>query len=152
MQITGPAAGNERMKTSADPTGAQVIGMLNNCAGGMTPWGTWLTAEENFNGYFMGEPPEGHAEAAQLQALRGGLARYGRGRFDPRFDISKEPNEPNRFGWIVEIDPMDPTSTPKKRTALGRCKHEGANRSSTATGGWSSTWATTSASTTSIGS
>ncbi len=127
MEITGPAAGHDRLKTTADPTGTKVLGMLNNCAGGITPWGTWLTCEENFNGYFWGKLADDHPEAAQLQALRRArqLATPGASIYD-RFDVDKEPNEPNRFGWMVEIDPFDPTSTPKKRTALGRFKHEGA--------------------------
>jgi secreted PhoX family phosphatase len=127
MSISGPAAGHDRMKTNADPTGTKVSGMLNNCAGATTPWGTWLTCEENFNGYFWSrkageEGPDGKA-----------LKRYGApgewynwGMVHERFDWAKEPNELNRFGWVVEIDPMDPTSVPKKRTAMGRFKHEGA--------------------------
>lgn len=128
MRMSGPAAGHERLKTSDDPTGTQVFGMLNNCAGGMTPWGTWLTCEENFNGYFA---PNGAADAQTPEGLA--LRRYGiKGewyawsKFINRFDVSKEPNEPNRFGWVVEIDPLDPTSMPVKRTAMGRFKHEGA--------------------------
>ncbi|HSK42202.1 MAG TPA: PhoX family phosphatase [Arenibaculum sp.] len=126
MDITGPAAGSDRMKTSADPSGTRVVGMVNNCAGGITPWGTWLSAEENFHGYFMGTLPEGHAEAAAFERYGVPGGWYNWGAHHDRFDISKEPNEPNRFGWIVEIDPTDPASTPKKRTALGRFKHEGA--------------------------
>jgi secreted PhoX family phosphatase len=126
MDITGPAAGHDRLKTAEDPTGARVVGMINNCAGGMTPWGTWLTAEENFHGYFTGALPEGHAEAANYKRYGVGSAEYGWGRFFKRHDIAAEPNAANRYGWMVEIDPYDPQSTPKKRTALGRFKHEGA--------------------------
>jgi uncharacterized protein len=125
MEITGPAAGHPRMQTAADPAGTQVLGMINNCAGGVTPWGTWVTAEENFHGYFTGALPDGHPETANHARLGVPDETYAWGKFHDRFDISKEPNEPNRFGWIVEIDPEDPTSTPKKRTALGRFKHEG---------------------------
>ncbi|MFD1746337.1 PhoX family protein [Rhizobium helianthi] len=126
MEITGPAAGHDRLKTSADPTGTKVFGTLNNCAGGVTPWGTYIMAEENFHGYFQGKLPEGHAEAANYKRYGVPEGSYEWGNFYDRFDLSKEPNEPNRFGWIVEVDAMDPTSTPKKRTALGRFKHEGA--------------------------
>ena len=127
MEITGPAAGHDRMKTKADPSGRRVNGMLNNCAGGLTPWGTWLTCEENFHGYFWGKVADDHPEAKSFK--RYGVAGnwYAWGKWYDRFDVAKEPNEANRFGWIVEIDPFDPTSTPRKRTALGRLKHEGAS-------------------------
>lgn len=127
MQITGPAAGHPLMMTGADPTGTKVLGMLNNCAGGVTPWGTWLTCEENVNYYFSNK------DAAAASPLAKAYIRYGvpEGfypwhRVDGRFDVGSEPNECHRFGWVVEIDPLDPASTPKKRTALGRFKHEGA--------------------------
>ncbi|QCO01711.1 PhoX family protein [Azospirillum argentinense] len=122
--ITGPAAGHALMKTSYDPTGTMVRGMLNNCSGGMTPWGTWLSAEENFNGYFWGKVEDGNPNAKVLKRYGFPGEWYNWGVYHDRFDIAKEPNESNRFGWIVEIDPYDPTSTPKKRTALGRFKHE----------------------------
>ena len=126
MEITGPAAGHPRLQTGEDPEGRRVAGTLNNCAGGMTPWGTYLMAEENFNFYFMGQLADDHPEAENHK--RYGVPRgfYQWGRYIDRYDISKEPNEPNRYGWIVEVDPRDPKSQPKKRTALGRFKHEGA--------------------------
>ena len=127
MALTGPAAGHPRLQTAADPTGAAVLGTINNCSGGVTPWGTWVMAEENFHGYFIGELPEGHPETANYERLGLPEGTYGWGAFHERFDLSKEPNEPNRFGWIVEVDPADPASTPKKRTALGRFKHEAAD-------------------------
>ncbi|CAN5283875.1 PhoX family phosphatase [soil metagenome] len=126
MEITGPAAGHDLLKTSADATGTKVIGMVNNCAGGMTPWGTWLTAEENFHGYFWGKAEEGHPHAKSFKRYGVPSNAYSWGVYDARFDVVKEPNEANRFGYMIEIDPFDPQSTPKKRTALGRVKHEGA--------------------------
>ncbi|QPC88012.1 DUF839 domain-containing protein [Mesorhizobium sp. NBSH29] len=126
MEITGPAAGHALMQTNADPSGTKVKGMINNCAGGMTPWGTWISCEENFNGYFMGEMGEAHPNYANFKRLGAPGAQYAWAKYHDRFDIIKEPNEANRFGWVVEIDPTDPNSVPKKRTALGRFKHEGA--------------------------
>ena len=126
MLVTGPAAGHPRLQTAADPTGTRVLGTLNNCAGGITPWGTWLMAEENINGNFMGDLPKDHPETDNHKRMGVPGGWYGWGKYIDRFDVSKAPNEPNRFGWIVEVDPMDPASTPKKRTALGRFKHEGA--------------------------
>lgn len=126
MEITGPAAGHDRLKTSADPTGTRVIGMLNNCAGGVTPWGTWLSGEENTHGYFMGQVADDHPEAGAFKRYGVPGGWYNWAAYYDRFDIGKEPHEPNRFGWIVEIDPYDPGSMPRKHTALGRFKHEGA--------------------------
>lgn len=127
MELTGPAAGHDRLKTNADPSGRKVIGTLNNCAGGVTPWGTYIMAEENFHGYFIGELPGDHREAANYKRYGVPEGSYEWGNFHDRFDLAKEPNEPNRFGWVVEVDVDDPNSVPKKRTALGRFKHEGAD-------------------------
>jgi secreted PhoX family phosphatase len=135
MSVDGPAAGHERMKTSADPSGCSIVGTLNNCAGGVTPWGTYLTAEENFHGYFWsdlcatgGKPPAGLGGAQAKSYDRYGVPGLWQawGKFIDRFNVDKEPNEPNRFGWIVEIDPFDAHSLPVKHTALGRFRHEGA--------------------------
>ncbi len=125
IKLTGPAAGHHRLKTSADPRGRKVIGTMNNCAGGMTPWGTYLTCEENFNGHFSGEIADNHPEAENHRRYNVPTDYTNWGKHDKRFDIGVEPNEPNRFGWVVEIDPKRPDAMPKKRTALGRFKHEG---------------------------
>ncbi len=121
--LGGPAAGHAMMKTAADPAGRTVLGTVNNCAAGQTPWGTYLSGEENFRFYFAaGSQTTPHQR-------RWGLTPTGFFKWpehDERFDAVKNPNEPNRFGWVVEVDPMDPNSTPVKRTALGRAAHEGA--------------------------
>ncbi len=134
IRLSGPAAGSDRMRTVADPAGVRVAGMIGNCAGGVTPWGTILTCEENFDTYFSGDPTRGPEAASYQRIGMSGKAPLGWARFHDRFDLGKEPNEPNRFGWVVEIDPYDPTSTPVKRTALGRFKHEAANTALTPDG------------------
>ena len=129
-EITGPARGSDRMRTSYDPAGEFVYGSFANCAGGKTPWNTVLSAEENFNGYFLHNTAENAGrEFAQYDALsiKDTDTWYDFGKFVDRLDIAKEPNEPNRYGWVVEYDPYDAISNPKKRTALGRFKHECAN-------------------------
>ena len=128
FEVTGPAAGARRMRTAADPTGRRVLGTLNNCAGGVTPWGTTLHGEENVNFYFdkNGELDPRYVDSYARYGFTGEETR-GWSEVDDRFDMSTEPHEPFRFGWIVELDPNDPYSTPKKRTMLGRLKHEGAN-------------------------
>jgi uncharacterized protein len=121
--IQGPCRGHAMMRTAADPRGETILGTINNCASGKTPWGTYLSGEENFAFYF------GNANTDDPHQRRWGLRKDSWpqwDKFDARFDVSKTPNEPNRFGWVVEVDPMDPTSTPIKRTALGRAAHEGA--------------------------
>ena len=125
--VDGPAAGTERLRTSADPSGTRVLGTFANCAGGTTPWGTILSGEENFNGYF---DKSGTLDSRYTASYaRYGLSGQGRGwkDVDERFDLTAEPHEPFRFGYIVEVDPLDPRSTPRKHSMLGRFKHEGAN-------------------------
>lgn len=127
IRMSGPASGDAWLKTAADNSGGKVLGTFQNCANGKTPWGTYLTCEENFTDCFGSSNPQ--------QAFDAGQKRYGASvaskdigwhLHDPRFDLAKNPNELNRHGWVVEIDPFDPHSTPVKRTALGRFKHENA--------------------------
>ena len=123
FSVGGPAAGHTMMRTAADPDGRTVLGTLNNCASSQTPWGTYLSGEENWMFYFGG------GETLNPHQRRWGMRKDGAyqwEKFDERFDARKHPNESNRFGWVVEVDPMDPGSTPIKRTALGRAAHEGA--------------------------
>lgn len=127
IELGGPAAGHRRMQTGADGTGRRVQGTLNNCAGGTTPWGTVLIAEENFHIYFRGNPAwSAEARNHVRYGIRGSAHYPWWGRHHRRFDVAKEPNEPNRFGWVVELDPYDPAARAIKRTALGRFKHEAA--------------------------
>jgi secreted PhoX family phosphatase len=130
IEITGPAAGAELLKTSYDPAGSFVFGTLNNCGGGKTPWGTLLTCEENFNQYFANAGRIPDSDPRKAMHSRYGLTTGASERrwelFHDRFDLTKEPNEPFRFGWVIELDPYDPSFLPKKRTALGRFKHEAA--------------------------
>lgn len=129
FELVGPAAGSALLRTAADPSGHLVLGTVNNCSGGTTPWGTFLSGEENVDQYFA------HAEAVTDPVAAARLHRYGfdagpsRRRWerrDERFDLARHPNEAHRFGWVVEVDPFDPDARPVKHTALGRFKHEGA--------------------------
>ena len=124
--MTGPAAGSRLLKTGDDPSGRRVIGTFGNCSGGTTPWGTVLSGEENFHHYFVADRT---AVGSERYGLRNKPSVYGWEAVDPRFDATKSDYaaEPHRFGYIIEIDPYDPTSTPRKHTALGRFKHEAAN-------------------------
>ncbi|WP_411892787.1 PhoX family protein [Yoonia sp. SDW83-1] len=126
MTLAGPAAGHPLVQTAADPAGTTALGTMNNCGAGKTPWGTYLTCEENFNGYFGSTDPEFERPEDYARYGIGLEGRYAYEKYDERFDISQNPNEPRRFGYIVEIDPSDPNSTPIKHTALGRFKHENA--------------------------
>ncbi|RNF36083.1 PhoX family protein [Paracoccus methylarcula] len=125
MTMDGPAAGSDLVKTNADPEGMSPKGTMNNCGSGKTLWGTYLTCEENFNGYF-GATGEFEETDGFVRYGIGGESRYAYEKYDERYDLSKEPNEPHRHGWVTEIDPTDPESTPVKHTALGRFKHENA--------------------------
>ena len=127
VEFSGPAADSELLQT---PSGNIPLGTVNNCGNGTTPWGTYLTCEENFNGYFGASNIEDTwmptTEQDRYGFSDGGFG-YGWFMYDKRFDLSDPDykNEENRFGWMVEIDPYDPTVKPIKRTAMGRCKHEG---------------------------
>jgi secreted PhoX family phosphatase len=127
MAVSGPVAGSPLL---ANPAGNQPMGTVNNCGSGATPWGTYLTCEENFNGYFGSSGSlDGFDDLQKAGYARYGFSAGGFGYqwhvYDERFDVSKEAykNESNRFGWCVEIDPFS-TDIPVKRTALGRFKHE----------------------------
>ena len=144
-KVSGPAAGHALLKSrkysigeagSVDTgtlnDGYTAYGTINNCAHGITPWGTYLTCEENWNGNFGSSTPVPAAASGEAGKLfnRYGVTAAGFGyrwhETDPRFDVNLNPNEPNLFGWVVEIDPMNPSAAPVKRTALGRFKHESA--------------------------
>lgn len=125
FSITGPAKGSKFLKTVADPTGSVVLGTNNNCSGGLTPWGTILSGEENFDSYFVGkDTPE-----FKRYTIKNAPTAHGWEDVDPRFNANNAgyENEALRFGYVVELDPEDPTAPPRKHTALGRFKHEGAN-------------------------
>jgi len=129
FEVAGPVAGSPLIQTSADPKGIEILGTFNNCGNGKTPWGTYLACEENFNSYFLSSEGEAFQQTAAQKrygiASKGKDRGYGWGKVDSRFDVSKEPNEPNRHGWVVEVDPTGKRA-PKKLTALGRFKHENA--------------------------
>jgi len=138
MEIGGPVRGSDFVKTKYSPDGTRTRGTINNCAHGVTPWNTYLTCEENWAGYFVNrdkvdQKPDQPREHARY-GVPTDVSRYGwekaRGGADEfaRFDASSKGaspiedyrNEPNTFGWVVEIDPFRPNALPVKRTALGR--------------------------------
>lgn len=138
MEIAGPARGHAKMATLYSPEGTHTRGTLSNCAHGVTPWNTYMAAEENWSGYFLNtnsELPREHARygvRTDVGRHNWHLADGGEDGF-VRFDASTKAdapsgdyrNEPNMFGWMTEIDPFDPDSVPVKRTTLGRFAHEG---------------------------
>jgi secreted PhoX family phosphatase len=151
MDLSGPAAGSPMMITAYSTDGSKTRGTINNCANGYTPWGTYLTCEENFAGYFrrVAATDNPQRTAKELTSFaRYGVAGTGRELWatvtaaDPadtsfsRWNAMKTGssadgsddfrNVTNTYGWVVEIDPFNKASTPKKRTALGRFAHEGA--------------------------
>jgi secreted PhoX family phosphatase len=138
MEISGPARGASHLVTLYSPDGTLTRGTLNNCAHGVTPWNTYMAAEENWAGYFVnasGEMPrEQDRYGVSDEASRYGWEKAASGadefiRFNAAATGSSASedyrNEPNTFGWMVEFDPFDPSSIPVKRTALGRFAHEG---------------------------
>jgi secreted PhoX family phosphatase len=129
LLIAGPARGHARLRTSTNRDGTTSTGTMHNCAAGATPWGTVLTAEENFQDMFGNAAALADAadrRSARRYGLAEGQSKYGFERRLDRLDCGKEPNEARHFGWVVEVDPYDPSWKPRKRTALGRCRHEAA--------------------------
>ncbi|WP_312572413.1 PhoX family protein [Stutzerimonas balearica] len=132
MAVSGPLAGHEALRTASDPSGQEILGTLNNCSSGFTPWGTYLVCEENWHNYFVNRDADDLAQRVSHKrygiAGQGPSKLYGWETADPRFDATPDPtqpygghvHEPNRFGWVVEVDPFDPHSKPVKRTAFGR--------------------------------
>ncbi len=137
MEIAGPARGDSRMKTKEHPTGTTCTGTFSNCSAGKTPWGTVLSGEENFQDMYA------HAETITDPTEKRSAERYGLSKKDSeyaweksyeRFDCRSKACDANHLGWVVEIDPFDPEWTPRKRTALGRCRHEAATTHVTRSG------------------
>lgn len=152
MTLNGPAKGSALLRTKYSPDGTATRGMIGNCASGYTPWGTYLTCEENFAGFFRRGAADDALRSAKeitafkriglLQGAAGGqrwatvvpadasnteYARWDASKLGASGDGSDDfRNTHNTFGWVVEIDPYNPTSVPAKHTALGRFAHEGA--------------------------
>ncbi|WP_305811242.1 PhoX family protein [Photobacterium leiognathi] len=145
MDLSGPLAHSELTVTRFSPDGSQARGTLNNCGNGYTPWGTYLTCEENWPGYFTNT---GTRTEEQDRIGISGTGKYLQGRYKwetlaghdeerldefARFNLAPTGssslddyrNEANGHGYIVEIDPYTKNSRAKKRTALGRFRHEG---------------------------
>ncbi len=129
MEVTGPGRGSNRMKTVAHPDGEHCVGTMANCAAGRTPWGTVLSGEENFQGMFRNAKMltgKKEIRSAKRYGLGQEASEYVFDKFYDRFDCAKDTMQANTFGWVAEVDPYDPSWTPRKRTSLGRCRHEAA--------------------------
>lgn len=148
MDYKGPVARTDLLVTAYSSNGSQTRGTHNNCGNGYTPWGTYLTTEENYIGYFIRNKNDDEKRSPkEIIALnryglkQGASSRYkwetAKGSVDSqdmydRWDSTVKAaspaqdfrNGPNTFGWIVEIDPFDGRENPIKRTALGRFAHE----------------------------
>lgn len=148
MDFAGAAAGADLLVTSYSPSGKQTRGTHNNCGNGYTPWGTYLTTEENFIGYFQRSSSDDlKRQPHEIIALNryglkaGASSRYGwetaigqieaqdlYSRWNADVNAAQAAqdyrNSPNTFGWMVEIDPFDVRQNPVKRTSLGRFAHE----------------------------
>jgi len=153
-RIEGPAAGHPSLRTLNSASGTMSRGTINNCASGPTPWGTYVTCEENWAGYFYRPPATDNVVRGAASKAVQSLTRYGvtstSGSYSWRTAVAADPgdwtfrrwdatqtgtsldgsddfrNEPNTFGYVVEIDPYNPATLPVKRTALGRFGHENA--------------------------
>lgn len=148
MAFSGPVKGTDFLKTAYSPDGTSGRGTINNCANGTTPWGSAITCEENWAGYFRRPSADVTGRTAkEVTALARAGVTSGTGSYGWSTVVASDPsntlfrrwnasatgttatddfrNEPNQFGWVVEIDPYTPASTPRKRTALGRMGHEG---------------------------
>jgi uncharacterized protein len=127
MRFSGPAASSPLLVSrTRDGDDAPALGTIGNCAAGQTPWDTYLTCEENVQHYFVRTAGRTSLREAIYGIGVGNPGLYRWDAFDPRFRVEERPNECNRFGWVVEIDPFRADSTPVKRTALGRFRHESA--------------------------
>ncbi len=149
VTFAGPARGNALLQTAFSPAGTDGRGTINNCANGYTPWGTSLTCEENWAGYFRRPAATDNPRRTAREVVA--LARYGvtsaNGNYGWATVVPADAsstlyrkwdaqatgasatadyrNEPNQYGWVVEMDPYDTSRPIKKRTALGRMNHEG---------------------------
>lgn len=127
FEFTGPAAGHPRLKSELSADGIATLGTYGNCAGGVTPWGTILSGEENVDDYFLGDRSKLAEKENYTRFSHRENKGYGWGKYYSRWDLEKDPQGMLHAGWVIEIDPLDPNATPKKHTALGRFKHEGCN-------------------------